>query len=355
MISNLTKYSAKVNPIFLNNLQTLYLLRARVLNGKNLQSQSVESVFEDINNFKDGRGESILKKFDELFALPQHKEFNKFSNNKYELLNTSYVDSLYITAILETKNLITEIKELIKTLEDKANKIDDSLKKVGRINGPAIDMKAKNMYLNWANYLAPFVSLLEADIQHLQKVPLGSKLNTDNTQLLEANKNTKEEQLLEEVNKHFNLNLKPADDRLVALSQLSQIVQLSGTLNNLATVAMKIANDVRFLSSGPRSGFGELAIPENEPGSSIMPGKVNPTQCESLTMVASQVIGNHSSVSIANAAALFESNSFKPLIANNTLRSITLLADGFKSFKNNCAVGIELIETRIKENLNNLI
>jgi fumarate hydratase class II len=106
---------------------------------------------------------------------------------------------------------------------------------------------------------------------------------------------------------------------------------------------MKFSNDIRFLSSGPRSGFGEMTIPENEPGSSIMPGKVNPTQCESLTMVSAQVIGNHNAVTIANAAGLFESSAYKPLIANNTLRSIILLSDGFRSFRQNCAVGIEYI------------
>lgn len=148
------------------------------------------------------------------------------------------------------------------------------------------------------------------------------------------------------------MNLKPSADRIVALSEMNPIVELSATLSNLASTLFKLANDVRFLSSGPRSGFGELTIPENEPGSSIMPGKVNPTQCESLTMVASQVIGNHNAVTIANASALFESNSFKPLIGNNTLRSVKLLSDGIRSFRLNCAVGIEIIENTIEENLN---
>jgi fumarate hydratase class II len=159
--------------------------------------------------------------------------------------------------------------------------------------------------------------------------------------LLQKNK---EAELLKEINNNFGLKLQSAEDRIVALSELTPIVELSGSLNNLATVAMKISNDIRFLSSGPRSGFGELTIPENEPGSSIMPGKVNPTQCESLTMVCSQVIGNHTAVSIANAAGLFESNTYKPLIANNTLRSVRLLSDGFKSFRLNCAVGIGYID-----------
>ena len=113
---------------------------------------------------------------------------------------------------------------------------------------------------------------------------------------------------------------------------------------------MKISNDVRFLASGPRSGFCEITIPENEPGSSIMPGKVNPTQCESLTMVSSQVIGDHTAVTIANSSSLFESNSFKPLISNNVLRSARLLSDGLRSFRTNCAVGIELNLKKIEEN-----
>ena len=128
---------------------------------------------------------------------------------------------------------------------------------------------------------------------------------------------------------------------------------MSGTLSSLASVLMKLANDVRFLASGPRSGFCELTIPENEPGSSIMPGKVNPTQCESLTMVASQVIGNHTAVTIANSSALFESNCFKPLIANNVLRSVRLISDGLRSFRTNCAVGIELNLKKIEENVGN--
>jgi fumarate hydratase class II len=155
------------------------------------------------------------------------------------------------------------------------------------------------------------------------------------------------------LNTELGLNLSSAQNRHEALSQLSRIVDLSGTLNSLASVLMKLANDVRFLASGPRSGFCEITIPENEPGSSIMPGKVNPTQCESLTMVASQVIGNHTAVTLANSSALFESNCFKPLIANNVLRSLRLLSDGLKSFRTNCAVGIELNLNKIGENLGN--
>ena len=115
---------------------------------------------------------------------------------------------------------------------------------------------------------------------------------------------------------------------------------------------MKIANDVRWLASGPRAGLAEISIPENEPGSSIMPGKVNPTQCEMLTMVAVQVMGNDTVVGFASSQGNFELNVYKPVIMHNTLQSIYLLADGMETFNNNCAVGIEPIEENIDNYLN---
>lgn len=115
---------------------------------------------------------------------------------------------------------------------------------------------------------------------------------------------------------------------------------------------MKIANDLRLLASGPRCGFGELYLPENEPGSSIMPGKVNPTQCEALTMVAAQVMGNHTTVTFGGATGHFELNAFKPVMIANLLRSIRLIADGCRSFNKNCAVGIKANEQRIEKLLN---
>jgi fumarate hydratase class II len=120
----------------------------------------------------------------------------------------------------------------------------------------------------------------------------------------------------------------------------------------LAVSLMKIANDVRFLGSGPRCGLGELSLPENEPGSSIMPGKVNPTQCEALTMVAAQVMGNNTTVSVAGSNGHFELNVFKPVIIRSVLQSIRLLADGARSFTRNCVVGIEANEGRIGQLLN---
>jgi len=118
------------------------------------------------------------------------------------------------------------------------------------------------------------------------------------------------------------------------------LVEVSGCLNTIAVSLMKIGNDIRFLGSGPRCGLGELSLPENEPGSSIMPGKVNPTQCESLTMLAAQVMGNNVAVTIGGSNGHFELNVFKPLIVSNVLRSIRLLADGSRNFTTNCVSGI---------------
>jgi fumarate hydratase class II len=141
----------------------------------------------------------------------------------------------------------------------------------------------------------------------------------------------------------------PAENKFEALAAHDALVELSGILNVLAVSAMKIANDIRLMASGPRCGLGEIRLPENEPGSSIMPGKVNPTQAEALTMVATQVMGNHVTVTIAGSQGQFELNVFKPVIIANVLRSIHLLADAFESFSAHCVDGIEPDRVRIEQ------
>ena len=140
-----------------------------------------------------------------------------------------------------------------------------------------------------------------------------------------------------------------AENKFEAIAAHDALVELSGVLNVIATSAMKIANDIRFLASGPRSGLGELILPANEPGSSIMPGKINPTQCEAMTQVCAQVMGNHMAVTIAGAGGHFELNAFKPVIIYNVLQSIQLLGDALRSFTDNCVNGIEANKTRIDE------
>ena len=137
--------------------------------------------------------------------------------------------------------------------------------------------------------------------------------------------------------------------KFMAMASSDELVEFHGSLNTLACSVMKIANDIRFLASGPRSGLGELSLPENEPGSSIMPGKVNPTQCEALTMLACQVIGNNVAVTTGGMQGHFELNVFRPMIIRNVVESVNLLSDGIASFIDNCLVGIEANEARIKQ------
>lgn len=149
-----------------------------------------------------------------------------------------------------------------------------------------------------------------------------------------------------------NLPFVTAPNKFEALAAHDAMVEVSGVLNVLACSIMKIANDIRFLGSGPRCGLGELSLPENEPGSSIMPGKVNPTQCEAITMVAAQVMGNHVAVTVGGSNGHFELNVFKPLIVSNVLRSIRLLGDACSAFTDNCIEGIVANTEVINKSLN---
>jgi fumarate hydratase class II len=144
-----------------------------------------------------------------------------------------------------------------------------------------------------------------------------------------------------------------AENKFEALAAHDAIVEAHGALKTVAVSLMKIANDIRMLSSGPRCGIGELFIPDNEPGSSIMPGKVNPTQCEALTMIAAQIMGNDVAINIGGATGHFELNVFKPMMIYNFLHSARLIGEGCVSFNDKCAIGIEPIEANITTNLNN--
>jgi len=152
-----------------------------------------------------------------------------------------------------------------------------------------------------------------------------------------------------EIARHTGFPFETAPNKFEALAANDTLVDFSGRLNTLAVALTKIANDIRLLGSGPRAGIGELILPENEPGSSIMPGKVNPTQCEMLTMVAAQAMGNHVAVTVGGMQGHLELNVFKPLIAANVLRSIDLLATGMESFAKNCVEGLQANEPRIAE------
>ena len=162
-----------------------------------------------------------------------------------------------------------------------------------------------------------------------------------------------DKKIVKEIAKYTKIPFKPANNKFAELAAHDSVVNFSGTLNTCAVALMKISNDIRFLGSGPRAGYGELTLPENEPGSSIMPGKVNPTQCEAVTMVCAKVIGNHAGITIAGSHGHFELNVFKPMIAHNVLQSIDLIADSTKNFAIYCVRGIKANKKRIKEHLDN--
>ena len=162
-----------------------------------------------------------------------------------------------------------------------------------------------------------------------------------------------DKRIINEIKKITKLPFKPTKNKFAALAAHDSIVNFSGTLNTTAVSLMKIANDIRFLGSGPRAGYGELILPANEPGSSIMPGKVNPTQSEAVTMVCVKVIGNHNGITMAGSHGHFELNVFKPLIAHNILQSINLLADSTKNFSLYCIKGLKADKFKIKEYLDN--
>ena len=162
-----------------------------------------------------------------------------------------------------------------------------------------------------------------------------------------------DKKIVSEIRKITNLPFKPAKNKFAALAAHDAIVNYSGTLNTTAVCLMKIANDIRFLGSGPRAGYGELILPSNEPGSSIMPGKVNPTQSEAVTMVCVKVIGNHNGITMAGSHGHFELNVFKPLIIHNILQSIEIMSDSSKTFALYCVKGIKADKKRIKYLLDN--
>jgi fumarate hydratase class II len=186
---------------------------------------------------------------------------------------------------------------------------------------------------------------IEAALPHLYELALGgTAVGTG----LNAPKGYAEAVALE-LAQHTGLPFVTAPNKFEALAANDALVHAHGALKTLAASLMKIANDIRWLASGPRSGIGEISIPENEPGSSIMPGKVNPTQCEALTMLCAQVFGNDVSITIGGASGNFELNVYRPMIAYNFLQSVRLLADGCASFRKYCVLGIRANTDRIAE------
>ena len=251
-----------------------------------------------------------------------------------------------VAAVVEER-LLGAVEELRDVLDGKAGEFADIVK-IGRTHlQDATPLTLGQEFSGYVAQLDAAAAAIESALPAVYELALGGTavgtgLNT-HPQFAER--------VAERIADLTELPFVTAPNKFASLAGHDALVNLHGALTSLAAALNKIANDVRWLASGPRCGIGEITIPENEPGSSIMPGKVNPTQCEALTMVCAQVMGNHTAVSIGGMSGNFELNVFKPLIVHNVLHSIRLLADACDSFRTNCAVGIEPVRKQIDANL----
>ncbi len=270
--------------------------------------------------------------------------------NKAQSSNDTFPTAMHIAVVEEThRRLIPMVKKLRDALQAKGDEFKDIIK-IGRTH--LMDATPITLGQEISGYVQQLDNTLErinAALPHVYELALGGTavgtgLNTHPGFAVKS-----AEKISEITGKPF----KTARNKFEALASHDALVEFSGALNTLAASLMKIANDVRWLASGPRAGIAELHLPENEPGSSIMPGKVNPTQCEAMTMVCVQVFGNNTAVTFAGASGNFELNVYKPVIVFNVLNSIRLLSDACESFTDNCVVGIEAQRENIKKYLEN--
>ena|SRR5687768_5218056 len=269
--------------------------------------------------------------------------------NRGQSSNDTFPTAMHIAAAEQVVHHLTPlVAKLRDTLDAKARSNTDVVK-VGRTHlQDATPLTLGQEISGWVAQLDIAMKAVDASLPSVYELALGGTA-------VGTGLNTHPEYAERSARKIAELTGLPfvtAPNKFAALAGHEALVALHGALKTLATTLMKIANDVRWLSSGPRSGLGEITIPENEPGSSIMPGKVNPTQSEALTMVCAQVMGNDVAVGIGGASGNFELNVFKPLIIHNVLQSIRLLGDAARNFEEFCAAGIEANRPRIEENLN---
>jgi len=270
--------------------------------------------------------------------------------NRGQSSNDSFPTAMHIASVLALEvELFPALEQLHDALAEKAQKWQ-AIVKIGRTHlQDATPITLGQEFSGYAAQLVAARDRIEAVLPRLQKLAQGgTAVGTG----LNAPENFGEH-IAKEVSKITGLKFTSAPNKFAELAAHDTMVELSGALNTLAVSLTKIANDIRLLGSGPRSGLGEISLPANEPGSSIMPGKVNPTQSEMLTMVAAQVIGNHQAVTVGGLQGHLELNVFKPLIGANVLRSIEIISIGMSSFAERCVEGLEANEERIKDLLDN--
>ena len=270
--------------------------------------------------------------------------------NKSQSTNDVFPTAMHIAIALETKKKLLPALELLnKELKEKSSKFKKIIK-VGRTHlQDATPLSLGQEFSGYQSQLQDCISRIKNALNEIYFLAqggtaVGTGINS---------KKGFDKKIINQIKKITKIPFKPTKNKFAALAAHDEIVNFSGTLNTTAVCLMKIANDIRFLGSGPRAGYGELILPANEPGSSIMPGKVNPTQSEAVTMVCVKVIGNHNGITMAGSHGHFELNVFKPLIAHNILQSIDLLSDSSKNFASYCIKGIKADKVKIKHYLEN--
>ncbi len=270
--------------------------------------------------------------------------------NKAQSSNDTFPTAMHIAAIEEIhRRLIPMVTQLRNTLQKKAKDYDDIIK-IGRTHlMDAVPLTLGQEFSGYAAQLTFGLDRINDNMQRLYFLALGGTA-------VGTGLNTHPEfavKVAAEIAKLTGKPFKTAPNKFEALATHDALVEFHGALKTLACSLMKIANDIRWMGSGPRAGLAELALPENEPGSSIMPGKVNPTQCEALTMVCAQVLGNDVAVNVGGAMGNFELNVFKPVIIHNVLQSIRLLSDSCEMFNEHCATGIEALKDNLRRHMQN--
>ncbi len=269
--------------------------------------------------------------------------------NKSQSSNDVFPTAMHVAAVIALReHLVPQINVLRTTLAEKSAAFRDIVK-IGRTHlQDATPLTLGQAISGWVAMLDNSLKHIDDSVPHLSELALGGTA-------VGTGLNTHPEYAVRVAKALAELTGQPfvtAPNKFEALGTCDALVHAHGALKGLAASMMKIANDVRWLSSGPRCGIGEISIPENEPGSSIMPGKVNPTQCEAVTMLCCQVMGNDAALNIGGASGNFELNVYRPMVIHNFLQSVRLLADGIDSFNHHCAVGIEPNRDRIEQLLN---
>jgi len=270
--------------------------------------------------------------------------------NKSQSTNDVFPTAMHMAIAIRAKGKLIPCLNLLNSELKKKTKEFKNIVKVGRTHlQDATPLTLGQEFSGYHSQLTKCIERINIALEEIYFLAqggtaVGTGLNT---------RKGFDKKIVAELRKITKLPFKPAPNKFASLAAHDAIVNFSGTMNTTAVCLMKIANDIRFLGSGPRAGYGELILPANEPGSSIMPGKVNPTQSEAVTMVCVKVIGNHNGITMAGSHGHFELNVFKPLIIHNILQSIHLMADSSKSFAKYCISGLKADKKRIKELLDN--